>query len=266
MEIPTRWPRTVKTLAIDVGGTGLKASVLDPKGDMMVDRVRVDTPYPCSPELLLEQPAQAGRAAARLPPRVGRLPGLIRRGHVVSVPSLSRVEPGGPRGRRAGRRSGRATPSRTRCVKAFNKPLLLANDADVQGCAVVSGKGFEYVMTLGTGVGTALFNDGLLLPHIELSHGPFRHGAVLRHPARRRRAQEHRQQALEHPGPQGALRDHRRPLPRPHLHRWRQRQAPRLRPGRQRRDRLQHRRHPRRHQALGAAREHPARHAQLLTP
>jgi polyphosphate glucokinase len=100
---------------------------------------------------------------------------MVRRGHVVSVPSLSRVEPGGPRVEEQAE-LWEGYPLEEALVKAFSKPLLLANDADVQGCAVVSGKGFEYVMTLGTGVGTALFNEGLLLPHIELSHGPFRHG------------------------------------------------------------------------------------------
>ena len=53
-------------------------------------------------------------------------------------------------------------------------PVKVANDADVQGCAVVQGEGFEFVMTLGTGVGTALFLDGRLLPHIEGGHAPFR--------------------------------------------------------------------------------------------
>jgi len=52
----------------------------------------------------------------------------------------------------------------------------VVNDADMQGCAVVQGQGLEFVMTLGTGVGTALFNEGRLLPHLELSHGPFRRG------------------------------------------------------------------------------------------
>ena len=50
----------------------------------------------------------------------------------------------------------------------------MANDADVQGCAVVEGKGFEFVMTLGTGVGTACFYEGRLLPHLEMGHAPFR--------------------------------------------------------------------------------------------
>ncbi len=175
MEIPTRWPRTVKTLAIDVGGTGLKASVLGPKGDMLVERVRRETPYPCSPELLVESLQEL---VAPLPSfhrvTVG-FPGLVRRGTVVQVPSLSRVEPGGPRvEEQAALWEG--YPLEEALRQAFGKPLLLANDADVQGCAVVAGAGFEFVMTLGTGVGTALFNDGLLLPHIELSHAPFRNG------------------------------------------------------------------------------------------
>ena len=50
----------------------------------------------------------------------------------------------------------------------------MANDADLQGAAVVLGKGFEVVLTLGTGLGTAFFNEGQLLPHFEFAHTPFR--------------------------------------------------------------------------------------------
>ena len=52
-------------------------------------------------------------------------------------------------------------------------PALLINDADMQGCAVVTGEGVELVITLGTGVGTGLFHEGRLLPHLELSQGEF---------------------------------------------------------------------------------------------
>jgi polyphosphate glucokinase len=52
----------------------------------------------------------------------------------------------------------------------------VANDADVQGLAVVEGYAFEAVVTLGTGVGTAFFMDGRLLPHMEFSHLEFRKG------------------------------------------------------------------------------------------
>ncbi len=54
--------------------------------------------------------------------------------------------------------------------------MRVANDADVQGCAVITGHGMELVITLGTGVGCAVFFDGALLPHMELSHGRFGDG------------------------------------------------------------------------------------------
>ena len=54
----------------------------------------------------------------------------------------------------------------------------MANDADLQGAAVVAGKGFEAGLTLGTGVGTAFFLEGRLLPHFEFAHTPFRKGGT----------------------------------------------------------------------------------------
>jgi polyphosphate glucokinase len=60
----------------------------------------------------------------------------------------------------------------TALADEFGVPVKVANDADVQGCAVVEGTGFEFVMTLGTGCGTAVFHEGQLLPHMELSHAP----------------------------------------------------------------------------------------------
>jgi polyphosphate glucokinase len=56
--------------------------------------------------------------------------------------------------------------------KEFGKPTQVVNDADMQGIGVVDGKGFELVVTLGTGFGTALLMDGVLLPHLELAHLP----------------------------------------------------------------------------------------------
>jgi polyphosphate glucokinase len=59
---------------------------------------------------------------------------------------------------------------------AFGLPTKVANDADIQGAAVVVGKGLELVITLGTGFGTGLFYNGVLLPHLEIAHQPFRKG------------------------------------------------------------------------------------------
>jgi polyphosphate glucokinase len=167
----TTWPPDVLTLAIDVGGSGLKGSVLDMNGQMIADRVRFETPYPCPPTLLVkmltelkDQLPAASRAS------VG-FPGLVRSGRVLNIPSLSRLEYGGPRDESMAA-AWHDYDLATALADEFDIPVKVANDADVQGCAVVEGKGFEFVMTLGTGCGTAVFHEGRLLPHMELSHAP----------------------------------------------------------------------------------------------
>jgi len=171
-QVSASWPRNVTTLGIDIGGSGVKASVLDKDGQMKTERVRVDTPYPCPPERML---STIDSVVADLP-RVNRVsvgfPGLVREGVVVHVPSLSRLEYGGEEDPTlAAKWHGYDLGSELAAM--FGLPTKVVNDADMQGCAVAEGNGFEFVMTLGTGVGTALFQDGKLLPHLELSHGPF---------------------------------------------------------------------------------------------
>jgi polyphosphate glucokinase len=58
----------------------------------------------------------------------------------------------------------------------LGKPTRVINDADMQGLGAVDGAGVELVITLGTGVGSALFLDGKLVPNLELGHHPFRKG------------------------------------------------------------------------------------------
>ena len=175
---PTQWPLDVKTLAIDIGGSGVKASVLDPFGSMMTDRVRVETPYPCPPATLV---STVKSLTADLPPShrvsVG-FPGLVRDGIVRNVPALSRQVYGGPadphlQGAWNGFDLGQAMAG------AFDLPTVVVNDADMQGCAVARGEGFEFVLTLGTGTGTALFHHGRLVPHLELGHAPLRKGETV---------------------------------------------------------------------------------------
>jgi polyphosphate glucokinase len=163
------------TLAIDVGGSGLKAVVLSPEGEMVSERERRDTPYPCTPPLLLDELA----ALAATQPAHDRVsvgfPGAIRRGRVREVPAFSRHGPGlPPDPELVALWTGYDLETALR--DRFGRPTRVANDADVQGCAVISGHGMELVITLGTGVGCAVFFDGALLPHVELSHGRFGEG------------------------------------------------------------------------------------------
>ncbi|HET9091353.1 MAG TPA: ROK family protein [Acidimicrobiales bacterium] len=164
------------TLAIDIGGTGLKASVLGSDGRLLADRVRVATPYPCPPGRMVDllagliAPLPASDRAS-----VG-FPGVVRKGLVLTAPHF--VTESGP-----------GSPVVAELASAWqgfdlagalearlDLPVRVANDADLQGWAVVSGHGLEMVVTLGTGVGTALFMDGRLAPHLELAHHPFRKG------------------------------------------------------------------------------------------
>ncbi len=153
----------LKTLAFDIGGSGLKASLLDDRGEMITERVRVDTPKPCPPALLLEKLREL---TARLPPfdrvSVG-FPGPVRKGRVLSCANLESDEWNGFDLQRA-------------IAKQTGKPTIVINDADMQGLGAIKGEGVEIVITLGTGLGSALFEDGRLAPHIELAHIPFRKG------------------------------------------------------------------------------------------
>ncbi len=78
----------VHTLAIDIGGTGLKAAVLDAKGEMITERVRVETPQPCPPKVLLKA---LGQLVAPLP-RYDRVsvgfPGVVRHGKILNAHNL----------------------------------------------------------------------------------------------------------------------------------------------------------------------------------
>ncbi|HLQ37454.1 MAG TPA: ROK family protein [Planctomycetota bacterium] len=154
---------TMHTLAIDIGGTGLKASVVDPKGNLVVDRLREDTPVGSHPDAFVEKLAAM---VAPLPSydriAVG-FPGMVRAGVVRTAPHL-------------GHDAWAGYPLAAALERRLGKPVRLGNDADVQGLAVVQGKGMEMVITLGTGVGTSLYIDGKLCPHIELGHSPFRKG------------------------------------------------------------------------------------------
>jgi polyphosphate glucokinase len=104
-------------------------------------------------------------------------PGMVRGGHVLSAPHF--VSPNGPGGKPSAAllRDWQGYDLATHISGVFSgRPTRVANDADVQGSAVVGGHGLELVVTLGTGVGTAAFFEGRLLPHQEFAHHPLRKG------------------------------------------------------------------------------------------
>jgi len=160
------------TLALDVGGSGIKAMVLDELGIPISERSRVETPYPCPPELFLETVKGLVSEQPSFDRASVGFPAMVRDGFVFRATAFSRAVKSGPRDQQLFD-SWNGYPLESELSKLFNVPTLVMNDADMQGCAVVAGKGMELVLTLGTGVGTAVFYKGQMLPHMELSHGEF---------------------------------------------------------------------------------------------
>ncbi len=166
----------MRTLAIDCGGSGIKGSVLDAEGELLADRVRIKTPYPLPPERFI---AVLLDIASRMPAfdrvTVG-LPGMIRHGVVIVTPHYPNLH--GPYTRKdpeldAAWRHWDATAA---LEEAFGTPVRVLNDAEVQGAAVIRRSGLEVMFTLGTGLGCAMYDNGALAPHLELSHAPVRKG------------------------------------------------------------------------------------------
>lgn len=153
--------------------------MLDASGTMHVPRLRVPTPYPLPPGRLLDLLADL---AARLPAfdrvTVG-LPGMVRHGVVVHTPHYSKRS--GPRSRPLPevRAAWAGFDLESAVARRFGVPALVLNDAQVHGAGVVSGTGVELVLTLGTGLGWALFDGGRLAPHLEMSHAPVRRGTTV---------------------------------------------------------------------------------------
>lgn len=148
-----------RTLAIDIGGTGLKASVLDAAGKMMHDKAWRPTPPGLAPNALIDEL----KALTTTLPDYDRIsvgfPGAVRRGRVLTAPHFP-----GP--------DWHMFALADAVQNALGKPTRLGNDADIQGLGVVAGRGIECVLTLGTGAGTAIFEDGVIAPHMEFAHHP----------------------------------------------------------------------------------------------
>ena len=159
----TAAPVAAGILAVDIGGTGLKAAVIDAEGRPLGRHLRVPTPHPCPPGVLVDEVARMAAALHGYDRISIGFPGVIRRQRVLTAVNL------GAEGW-TGFALAQVLGDRLGC------PARMVNDADMQGYGLVSGDGLEFVMTLGTGVGTALFRDGELMPHLELAHHPMADG------------------------------------------------------------------------------------------
>ena len=148
-----------RILSIDIGGTYIKGTVLNSEGEIQIGYHTVETPYLPGPQKLVA----AIRTLVSDFPSFNKVsigfPGFVKDGIVFTAPSIA--------------------PNKWVRINLkeilkdeFKCPVKIVNDADMQGLGVIVGSGFEMLITLGTGLGSALFFNGSLLPHLELSQHP----------------------------------------------------------------------------------------------
>jgi polyphosphate glucokinase len=152
-----------RVLSIDIGGSGLKAAILDLNGEMLTERARVNTPKNLMPDTLLRGLVELVDALGTYDVVSVGFPGVVRKGTIITAPNL-------------GTKQLKGFNLQLALEKQLGRPTRVLNDADMQGFAAIKGEGIEMVVTLGTGFGSALFMDGELAPHLEIAHLPFRQG------------------------------------------------------------------------------------------
>ncbi len=151
---------SANTLCVDIGGTGVKLIVLDPTGSELCDRQRQETPHPATPESILGVIQELTSKVPEFDRVAVGFPGVISNGIIETAANLDTHWLG--------------INLAAQLEQRLKKPTRVANDADVQGYGCVSGEGVEMVLTLGTGMGSALFLDGRLVPNLELAHHLFK--------------------------------------------------------------------------------------------
>lgn len=161
----------VVAIGVDVGGSGIKVGVVDvARGELLAPRLRVATPDPSTPEAIVPAIVRTVKRAIRgspmpvgadAPVGVG-VPCVVVDGVTKTA---ANIDPGW-----VDFDAGRGIGS------ALKRPTVVLNDADAAGLAEMrfgagfGEKGVVFVLTLGTGVGSGLFNDGVLVPNTELGH------------------------------------------------------------------------------------------------
>lgn len=150
-------------LGIDIGGSALKGAPVDAaSGRLLAPRLRLPTPQPATPAAVAATAAELVRHFAWTGPIGIGLPAVIRDGTVCTAANLDKAWVG--------------TAGAHLFATAAGQPVALLNDADAAGLAEMrfgAGRGRPgtvLLVTVGTGLGTALFRDGVLVPNTEFGH------------------------------------------------------------------------------------------------
>lgn len=149
------------TLALDVGGSHIKAALVDGHGRLLHRRHKVDTPDELTPESLLDALSRIGERLDGFDRVSVGINGLVHRGVIYALPITGDV-------------SFRGFDLAARLSQRWERPVRVLNDAIMHGLGAIRGRGIELVITLGTGLGTALFIDGEAGPQPQFTPAPSR--------------------------------------------------------------------------------------------
>jgi polyphosphate glucokinase len=162
-------PQRVTVIGIDIGGTGIKGAPCDlVRGEFAADRLRIETPHPATPDAVADVVARVVAQLGGTGPVGVTLPAVVRAGVVETA---ANIDP-----------SWIGTNAVDLLSSATGRTVAVVNDADAAGVAEMrygagrDRRGVVMMVTLGTGIGTALFVDGTLVPNTELGHLPLKGG------------------------------------------------------------------------------------------
>ncbi len=150
-------------MGIDIGGSGIKGAVVDmDSGELVSERIRLVTPDPSSPKAVAAVVNKLVKQFEYQGPVGVGFPGVIRNGVCYTAANVDA--------------DWISTDAAAIFKKVNGNPFYVVNDADAAGLAEVKFgaakevPGVVLVFTLGTGIGTAIYNNGVLLPNLEFGH------------------------------------------------------------------------------------------------
>lgn len=146
----------MRTLCIDVGGTGIKGTVFDANAAPLSERYRIATPRPATPEPVMSVVVEIASKVGEFDRVSCGFPGVVQAGVIKTAPNLDGLWGG--------------FEAEVELERRLGKPAKIANDADVHGLAVIERRGVELVLTFGTGLGSGLYIDGACVWNLELGH------------------------------------------------------------------------------------------------
>ncbi len=156
-------------VGIDIGGSGIKGAPVDVvRGEPVAERLRIPTPQPSTPEACAGVVAEIVDRLDIDGPFGCTVPAIVRRGTVLSAANIDLSWVG--------------VEAETLFRTVTGRPVTVLNDADAAGLAearfgaAAGRRGTVLVLTLGTGIGSALLHDGVLVPNFELGHLEFKGG------------------------------------------------------------------------------------------